>query len=126
MNKVKVKELINRILDANDFDELRLIGREIFEMEDGYEKRMIISVYKEKKITLLNMKKSEDSLFSDIYWLIVSPSKSFNRIGKLLYRLKDSGLLSKSELNLLFEIYDKKKEKIEKEEEIVDSTVGVE
>jgi len=110
---VKIKDLINEIIDVKDLDSLKEIGKKLYEMEESYEKRMVLTLFKEKKNAILNEKKGEDSIFADLYWIIVAPDKSFSRIGRLLYRLKDSNLLSKAELNALFEIYEKKKQRLE-------------
>lgn len=109
-----VKELVNKILDSKNLDELKEVGKTIFEMEDGTEKRIVMSVYRERKNAIINELKSSDSMFADLYWIIHNPGKSLSRVGKLLYRLKGSDLLSKSELSVLFDLYEKKKEKMEK------------
>lgn len=109
-----IKDLVIRILEAKDFDELKSIGKDLFELEETPGKNVLLSTYRAKKNTLLDQKKSEDSLFADLYWLIVSPGSSGSRIGKILYRLKDTGLLSKGELNILFELYERKKAREEK------------
>lgn len=112
-----IKELVSKILDSKNLDELKEAGKILFEMEDGIQKRIVASVYREKKNAIINELKNNDSMFSDLYWLIHDPQKSFSRIGKLLYRLKSCDIISKSELSILFDLYEKKKKRLEKEVE---------
>ncbi|MEM4958813.1 MAG: hypothetical protein QXX12_02945 [Nanopusillaceae archaeon] len=109
-----MKELVLKIMDASTLNELKEVGRVIFEMEESPEKRLITRVYKERKQMIIDQMKMEDSLFSDIYWLIATAHvKNISRLGRLLYKLKDTNLLSKEEINVLFDIYERKKKKLE-------------
>lgn len=112
-----IKNLAVKILEVRNLDELKSVGKELFELEESSDKNVLLASYIAKRNAIINEKKNEDSLFADIFWLISAPDKSYNRIGKLLYRLKETDLLSKAELNILFEMYNKKRDKIEKKEE---------
>lgn len=111
-----MKELVLKIMDASTLNELKEVGRIIFEMEESPEKRMITKLYKEKKQIIIDQMKVSDSIFSDIYWLIVTANtKNISRLGKLLYKLKDTNILKKEEISVLFDVYESKKKKLEEE-----------
>lgn len=119
-----IKDLAVKIVEAKDFEELKNVGKGLFALEESQDKSVLLASYKAKKRALVEQKKNEDSLFADLYWLIVSPASSSSRIGKILYKLKDTSLLSKGELSVLFEIYEKKKTR--EEEKKIDNNNDME
>lgn len=45
--------------------------------------------------------------------IVTAHIKNISRLGRLLYKLKDTDLLSKEEVNVLFDLYERKKRRLE-------------
>ncbi|MEM5784879.1 MAG: hypothetical protein QXF15_04035 [Candidatus Aenigmatarchaeota archaeon] len=111
-----VTELVNEIMNAKDISQLTEVGKKLVEMENGGYKKALVTLYKQRKRELISEQLNQDSVFSNLYFIIakVKDPDVLKNVGRLIYKLKD--VLTKQEINVLFECYERKKEKIGKEE----------
>ncbi|MGC9000894.1 hypothetical protein [Caldisericum sp.] len=107
---------ISKISQAKNFEELYEIGKELVNYEGNGYKKVAVTAYKIKKQEIVQAMLQENNLFSNLYFLIkMSDNDTLKQVGKLLYNLKQ--FLPKAEISYLFDIYEAKKAKIEKETE---------
>jgi hypothetical protein len=112
-------DFVSKIGQAKNLEELYTLGKELTLYEGNGYKKAAVAAYKIKKQEIAQEMIQENSLFSNLYFLIkMSDNDTLKQVGKLLYNLKQ--FLPKAEISYLFDIYEAKKAKIEKETEIED------
>lgn len=127
MEKVEVKKneitkevfnvLSERIMKSETLEEIYEIGKELTSFELNSFKRALLILYKDKKKEIIRNKLNENTIFSNLYYMIItSDEKVMKNIGKLLYNIKNTNILTKEELNELFEVYERQKEKTKNNE----------
>ena len=112
-------DFVSKIGQVKNLEELYTLGKELTLYEGNGYKKAAVAAYKIKKQEIAQEMIQENSLFSNLYFLIkMSDNDTLKQVGKLLYNLKQ--FLPKAEISYLFDIYEAKKAKIEKETEIED------
>lgn len=115
---MEIKELVNKIFNAETLEDLSNVGKALLETNNGY-KRALVELYKRKKQEIISGLLRNDSVFSNLYFIIAKANKEIiGNIGKLLYKIKDTGILTKYEINVLFDYYDKKRNRLTKSHEV--------
>lgn len=109
---MEVKELVNKIFSAKTLEDLSDIGKTLLEINNGY-KKALVELYKRRKQEVISEYLKQDSIFSNLYFIIAKANKEIiGNIGRLLYKIKDTGILSKYEINVLFDYYDRKRNRL--------------
>ncbi len=111
------EESLQKIMSCGSLDELVEIGKEMVNYEMNGYKKALIHVYKTKRKEIVQKLIQENGIFANLYFLIkTSSGNTLKQVGKLLYNIKNCGILSKGELNYLFEIYEQKRDREVEEE----------
>jgi hypothetical protein len=108
-------DYISKISQAKNLEELYTLGKELTLYEGNGYKKAAIAAYKIKKQEIVQEMIQNNGVFANLYFLIkMSNGDILKQIGKLLYNLKQ--YLPKAEISYLFELYESKKAKEEKED----------
>ena len=116
IDAVTFNSLASKITNCHNLDELSEIGKELIAYEMNGYKKALITIYKTKRGEIIKDLLLNQSIFTDCYFLIKeSQGNTLKRVGKILYHLKEKNVLSKGELNYLFEYYERKKNSLQNE-----------
>lgn len=113
------KKVTDEILNCSNLSEIYEIGKKLAEYELNGFKRALLALYREKKREIVDNMLKENTIFSNLYYIIMTSSENtLKNVGKLLYNLKATEVLKKEELNELFDAYERRKEKLARAEEV--------
>ena len=103
-------EYLKTIASTEDVTTLKKVAQEIYNDEKVFhpQKKVLLQSYKQKmqEIHRAYISASENRLFKSLYFLI-KKAPAFGEVGVILHELKDQ--LGKTERDILFQLYDKKK-----------------
>lgn len=115
-------QFVQRITSCDTLDELAEIGKDLILYDVNGYKRAAIMMYKTRKAEIMQELVQNNKVFSALYFLLkLTEGNALKQVGKLIYGLMDKGVLTKGEINCLFDLYEKRKSKDEHvEEEVIE------
>jgi len=119
MTQKDLVDFTSAIANAQTLDDINEINRKLLSYEMNGYKASVVTIAKTRRREIIEKLIQEKPIFNAMYFLIrTANGNTLKQAGKLLYALKEYGVLSKGEVNYLFDIYESRKQKVNGEEEI--------
>jgi len=113
MTQKDLVEFTQAVANAQTLDSLSEISKRLLAYDMNGYKASVVTMIKSRRREIVDTLLKEKPLFNSLYFLIrTSCGNTFKQVGKLLYSLKDYGVLTKGEINYLFDIYESRKQKL--------------
>jgi len=113
MTQKDLVEFTQVIANAQTLDDINEINKRLLSYEMNGYKASVVTMAKTRRREIIEKLIQEKPVFNATYFLIrTANGNTLKQAGKLLYALKEYGVLTKGEVNYLFDVYESRKQKV--------------